>query len=138
MSYTMQDVISYIQGIVGGISGIRAAPEVVEGSINIYPFAIAYAGPEVWEVAPVGVGKALRTVIIELHIARKDLRRDLTKLMSFSDSVPLALLADPTLGGRASTFSRVRSDGVINLGWEKTETIGFKFYVEGIKMQTGL
>ncbi len=138
MAYTMQDVIDYVQLKVRGVSGVRAAPETVSGSMAIYPFAIAYAGPEVWEVAPVGTGKAIRTVIIEVHVARKDLPRDVEKAMGFSDSIPLAFMADPTLGGKVSTFSRVRSDGIINLGWGKVQTLGFKFYIEGIKMQTGL
>lgn len=134
---TLLDVIKYVQGVVGGISGIRAAPDNPPGSINIYPFSVAYAGTDIWEVAPVGTGKALRTIIVEVHVARKDLPRDITASMAFSDSIPLALLANPTLGGLVSNFQRVRSE-FGELGWGNVPTLGFRFFIEGIKMQTAL
>lgn len=139
MTTTLQDVIEYVQGVVKGISGIRAAPLDPPGSLTIFPTSIAYPGPETWVTGdPAGMAKALRTIVMEIHICRKDMPRDYQAAMVFSDSIPLAFMADPTLGGKVSTFSRISSPGLVQLGWGTDMTIGFRFSIEGIKMQIGL
>jgi hypothetical protein len=134
---TLQDAINAIQDVVGGVSGIRSAPDYAPDQLSTFPFALAFARTGTFEVGPVGMGKGLHTIVVEVHVARKDLPRDIQAAMAFSDAVPLALLADTTLGGVVSTFTNIRYEFGPML-WGKLETLGFRFYVEGIKLQTGL
>jgi hypothetical protein len=135
---TLQDVIEKIMEKIKVLEGMRGATDYPPGQMPMFPFAIAYAGAADWEVSPVGTGKALQEVIIEIHMDVTDQIRSIQKLMPYNDSVPMALLADVTLGGTCQTFARVRSEGIIKLGYAKIDTIGFKFHVEGIKILTGL
>ncbi len=134
---TLQSAINAIQGVVSGVNGIRAAPDYPPDKMEVFPFAIAYARTGVFNAAPVGAGKGLHTVVIEVHVARKDLARDVQAAMVFSDAIPLALLADTTLGGTVSTFARVRYEfGPMAYGG--MATIGWKFFVEEIKLLTNI
>jgi hypothetical protein len=119
------------------VSGIRAAPEYPTEDINIFPFAMAYSGGGTWEFGAGGGMKGLHTIVLEVHVARKDLPRDTKVLMVFSDSVPRALLSDPTLGGHISTFGMIRYT-FGQLGWAGTQTLGFRFYIENVKMEAAL
>ena len=119
------------------MAGIRAAPDYAPDKLTVFPFALAYAKMGVFEVAPIGYGKGLHTVVVEVHVARKDLPRDIQAAMAFSDAIPLALLADTTLGGVVSTFGRVRYE-FGPMAWGGMETLGFRFFIEEIKLQTGI
>ncbi len=138
MTYTLEDAGKKAMEVVRGVSGIRAAPDNMAGSLSIYPFAFWYPGPSTWEVSPVGTGKALHTIVIEVHVARKDAPRDVEACLPFADSIPKALLADVTLGGRVQTFARVTCPGLVRLDYGSNETLGFKFSIEEVKMLTGL
>jgi hypothetical protein len=131
---TIQDAITAIQGVVGGVSGIRAAPDYPPEDLSLYPFAVAFARSGSFEAAPVGSGKGLHTIVVEVHVGRSDLARDIKAAMPYGDSVPLALLADTTVGGVVSTFARVRYEfGPMAYGG--LATIGWRFFVEGVKIQ---
>src|SRR5512139_3347037 len=128
---TLQAAIAKIQDIAGAVSGIRAAPEYLPETINIYPFLVCYAGSGSYEYAPAGVMKGLHNIILELHIARKDLPRDTEKAMPYADSIPLAIFHDPTLGGTVSTFGRISyTFGGMQYGDQMT--LGFRFTLEGV------
>jgi hypothetical protein len=133
---TLQDAIAYVQTLVGGVSGIRAAPEYPTEDINIFPFAMAYSGGGTWEISA-GRAKGLHTIVIEIHVARQDLPRDTHALMAFSDSIPQALLSDPTLGGNIATFGTIRYT-FGQLGWAGIQTLGFRFYIDNVKMEAAL
>lgn len=131
----LQDAIAKVQEIAGAVDGIRAAPEYVPEEINVFPFLVCYAGNGSYDFAPAGVMKGLHNIILELHVARKDLPRDVEKAMKYADNIPLAIMDDPTLGGTVSTI------GVITytfgmLGYGTTETIGFRFMIQNVKVQT--
>ncbi len=114
MSYTLVDAIEAVQVLVEGVTGIRAAPVYAPESLSVFPISVAFPGNSTWEIGPVGSGKSLQTIVVEIHLQRVDLPRDIQAAMAFSDAVPLAILA----------------------GWNGVPTIGFRFFVEGIKMVT--
>jgi hypothetical protein len=129
--------VSAVATIVRGVSGVRGAPAAVPEDIAAYPFAVTYASGGVWEFGPAGDKKGLHSVTVELHVARKELPRDVAKAMPFGDTIPNALMRDPTLGGTASTFGRIRySFGP--LGWGGMDTIGFRFVLEDIKVLSAI
>jgi hypothetical protein len=131
----LQDAIAKIQSLVGAVSGIRAAPEYLPESINIFPYAVCYAGSGSYDFAPAGVMKGLHNIILEIHVARKDLPRDTEKVMDYADSIPLAIMHDPTLSATVSTIGRISyTFGGMQYGDQLT--LGFRFTLENVKLQT--
>lgn len=89
---TLQAVIDQIQDVVAAISGIRAAPHEPPDSINIYPFAVAFAKTGTWTLGkPTGCMTGMHDIVIELHLKRNDLARDVTAAMAYAKSVPNAI-----------------------------------------------
>ena len=131
----LQDAIEKVQNLAGAVSGIRAAPDYLPESLNIFPFLVCYAGTGSFEYSPAGVMKGLHNIILELHVARHDLPRDTKSAMQYSDSIPKAIMADPTLGGTVSTIGRITyTFGGMQYGDQMT--LGFRFTLEGVKLQT--
>ena len=130
---TLQAAIAATQVIVAAVTGIKQAPQYAPEQISEFPISIAYAGPGNAGFGPGGGMKGLRSIIIEIHVSRLDLPRDLQEVMGFADSVPLALLADPTLGGTCSTFEQIDYD-FGPLGYGSMETIGFRFVIQNVKI----
>jgi hypothetical protein len=133
---TLQEAISQIQAEVKGISGIREAPETPPDQINQFPFAICFARTGEYTIGPPEMMTGTHTIVLELHVARKDLTRDVPAAMKYAKSIPLAILMavmnhTPTA---FATLERIRYEfGPLN--WGATETIGFRFYIEGIMTQ---
>jgi hypothetical protein len=133
---TLQEAISQIQAEVKGISGIREAPETPPDQINQFPFAICFARTGEYRIGPAGVMTGIHTIVLELHVARKDLTRDVPTAMKYAKSIPLAIIAALFEG----TLTAIATLGTIRyefgpLGWGGAETIGFRFYIDGVKTQ---
>lgn len=131
----LQDAIAKVQDIAGAVSGIRAHPEYLPESINKFPFLVCYAGSGSFEIGPSGVMKGLHNIILELHVSRQNLPQDAKNVMQYSDSIPLALMADPTLGATVSTIGRI-SYTFGGMQYADQLTLGFRFTLEGVKLQT--
>ena len=130
------DVIEKIAACVGGISGIRAAPTYPDEQINVFPFAVVY--PESGEASfggPAGLRLNLDAVVVELHVARKDLPRDIENALPYVDSIPNEImdeLLDTKLTATVDTFESITwTFGALN--WGAQETLGFRFTINGIK-----
>ena len=134
---SLQTVIDEVQAICRTVSGIKGAPSYAPEQINLYPFAVAYPGDGEVEFGALGEMKALHNVIVEVHVARKDLPVDLQRVSGFVDSIPAALMDDPTLGGSCDTFQSIRYR-FSQLGWGGVETIGYRFTVVNVKVRTEL
>lgn len=132
---TLYDAIKGVQDIVGAVSGIRAAPDEPPANMSMFPFAVAYASEGEWEMGAIGTDKGLHQIVVEVHVTpNTNLARSIATAMPYGDLVGLALLADPTLGGAASTFGGVRYKfGVMRYGGK--ETMGWRFFLEGVKVQ---
>ena len=133
---TLQAIIDEIQDQVGAISGIRGAPDEPPDSINAFPFAVAYVESGEYLIGPPQVMTGLHTIIVELHVARKDLKRDVAQVMLYAKSVPNAIFA----AHADSTFTAFQTLTGIRyefgpLDWGDLQTIGFRFRLEGVKSQ---
>ena len=136
---TLQTAIAQLQTTLGALTGIRNAPEYPPDNASAFPFIIAYAGPGGFTAGePAGMMKYLGSIVIDLHLARKDLPRDVEKAMAYHDSIPDAILGDTTLGGTISTCGEVRTSGLIFLKYAETDTIGIRFTIENVKIQANL
>jgi len=134
---SLQNVIDNVQAACRKIKGIKGAPSYAPEQINLYPFVVAYPGEGEIEFGAVGEMKALHNVVVEVHVARKDLPTDLRRVSGFVDSIPAALMDDPTLGGSCDTFQTIRYR-FSQLGWGGMDTIGYRFTVAGVKIRTNL
>jgi hypothetical protein len=137
---TLQQAIAAIQADIRALTGIVAAPDYAPEQVNAFPFCIVYptSGDFVSDIPGSLVG--LHTITIELHIARKDLPRDIAQAMVYVESIPNVLLktiatqGGDRFGGTISTFERITYD-FGPLDWGGTQTVGFRFRLVGVKMQ---
>lgn len=130
---TLQQVIDQIQDTVGAISGIVSAPHEPPDQVSQWPFVAAYVKSGTWILGkPAGQMTGLHNIVVELHIARKDLPRDVTKAMTYAKSVPNAigkawlvsvtLSALEAIGPIEYEFTEMEWGGVITLGFRWTLT----------------
>ena len=136
---TVQEAIDQIAADLRALTGIRGAPDEPPEQMAVYPFIVCYTRSGSWEIAPVGVRKGLHNIAVELHVARKDLARDVQGAMAYSDSVPNALLKALTTSGdrfasTISTFQRI-SYTFGPMEWAGQATIGFRWTLEGVKIE---
>lgn len=133
---TLQAAITQLQTTLGALSGIRGAPEYPQENTSVFPFLVAYAGMGDFIAGePAGMMKYLGSIIVDLHVARKDLPRDAEKAMGYHDTIPNAILKDTTIGGTISTCGPVHVSGLIALKFGELDTLGIRFTVENVKIQ---
>lgn len=129
----LNDAILQVQTIVSGITGINSAPLYPPENVGTFPFCTTHASSGYWGFGPGGGIKGMHTIVIEIHIARKDLPLDVQVTMPFGDLVAEVLLADPTLGGTVSTFGRL-SYTYGAMAWGELLTIGWRISLEEVKI----
>ena len=137
---TLQAAITQIQAQVAAISGIRKAPDEPPAQINQFPFAVCFSERGEYETgSPTGNMRGLHDIVIELHVARKDLPRDYRSAMQFAKSIPNAIFS----ANAARTLTAISTHGEITyefgqLDWGDTPTLGFRFVIEDVKTQDAL
>jgi len=140
---TLQQVIDEIQADIRALSGIRAAPDEAPEQINIFPFVVAFPGPGTWSSDIPGNKINLASVVVELHVARKDMAKDIQAAMVYENSIPNVLLkaVASTAGDRfnntVSTFDNITYT-FGSLGWGGMDTFGFRWTINGIKLQSNI
>lgn len=136
---TQKDAILAVQDIVSAIPGIHAAPDYPPEQINDFPFSIAYPGDGEHVVGTLfnntGERKFLGQIILEVHVSRADLPSAVQASIGFGDSIPNALLKNPTLNGTVSTFASI-TQTFGELDWDITKTLGYRFIINGVKQLT--
>jgi hypothetical protein len=135
----LQDVIDQVQAVVRAVSGMVKAPDEPPDQLNQFPFAVCYAGTGDLHIGPPEVMHGMHTLVLEVHVARRDLTRDVQRAMPFVDTVPAALFAAYAAG----TLTALDAMGHIRyefrpLGWGGVATLGFRFWIDGVKVQDTL
>ena len=136
---TLEAAIAAIQTSIASISGIRSAPALPPEKMTagVFPFVVAYPDTGTVEVNTPGEMKFLHNIVIEIHVARKDLPRDVDTLYPYAESVPNKIFTDVTFGGAIQTFGALSyTFGVLNWGDGDTaiQTIGFRWTMEDVKI----
>lgn len=133
---TTQEAMVEIAGVVRAIEGIVAAPDYALDQINAFPYALVYPRVGLFETAPIEVQTGLHTIVVEIHIEKQLLPNDIERVIGFIDSVPLALHTALRDGDFVvlQTWERIRYE-FGKLDWGGTETMGVRFYIEGVKAQ---
>jgi hypothetical protein len=92
----------------------------------MFPFTVAYEGAGTWELSA-GQKRWIGDVIVELHMARKDLPRDVAKAAYYSDKVPNAILKEFTsdlLGGTTEAITSINSSGIVFMQYNTAQGAG--------------
>ena len=135
----LQSAIEVIQDICLTVSGVRAAPDYPPEAANVYPFVACYATTGAFRGGPAGVMTALHTIAVEIHVARKELPRDVAAVIPYGELVAAALLTLPTLSGTVDTIRA--GEGIAytfgGMAWGGQETVGWRLLVP-VKIQSTL
>ena len=119
------------------ISDIRRVPDEPPETNSQFPFAVVYPIRGTYAGGPPGLMKGLHGVVIELHVARKDLPRDYDKVMDIIDQIPEQLLSAMKNG----RFNYLDTFDVIEyefgaLSWAGVDTLGVTYTMTNTKVQT--
>lgn len=137
----IQDVIARMKVDIEAITGIKGADEYLPESLpTVENWVVMYPGEtEFIPGLPAGYMTAMYNVIIELHTPRNILQHAHKRLMPFYDDIPIKLfndLLDTKLNNTVSTFGNVTSTGLVSMSYAGIDTIGFRYTVRDIKLQT--
>ena len=119
------------------ISDIRRVPDEPPETNSQFPFAVVYPLRGNYAGGPPGLMKGLHGIVIELHVARKDLPRDYDKVMDIIDQIPEQMLSAMKNG----RFSYLDTFDVIEyefgaLSWAGVDTLGVTYTMTNTKVQT--
>lgn len=137
----LQDVIGKMVAKIELISGIKGADEYLPEALPTADnWVVCYAGPSNFVGGnPAGSMTALYSVIIEIHTPRASLPSAVSKVMGFFDDIPNALfdeLFDTKFTSTCSTIGNIESTGVISMEYAGIQTVGIRYTVQGVKLQT--
>jgi len=132
---TLEAVIADVAATIAAVTGIRAAPASPDDNLNVTPFAITYPGTGIASPGVPGERLNLDSIVIELHVAKRDMPRDIATALPFVDSIPNALMTRFTTNQWSSTIETFATIEWTfqDLDWMGLQTIGFRFIVTGIK-----
>jgi len=136
---TIYDAIQEVQAVVGQVAGIRFSPDAPPGQVTAFPAALCYSRLADWSASDATYFTALHTIIVEIHVPKEDLARAVATATPYGDLVVKALMAAFVAG----TFTTFQTTGAIRgefgpMDWAATETIGWKIFIEQVKIQTGV
>ena len=121
--------IADVQGTVGALTGIREGPTYPGDKLPPLPSSFCFASSGEWKQQPAGYRTGLHTITLQIHWDRKDLARDVTKAMGFCETIPNAIMADPTLGSTVSTVVDPITYTFGMMEWAGMQTIGWSFNI---------
>jgi hypothetical protein len=140
---TLQDAIDEIQARIALLDGIRIAPSFAPDQIGAFPAAIAFPRRGTWTLNDATWKTGLHTIVLEVHIARHDMARDIQAAMAYSDTVPNAIMQ----GLIGNIYTAITAFGPISyefgpmawgMGNDILNTIGWRFFIENIKLQSAV
>ena len=140
-------VLSVTTGTPSVTVNMRGAPDEPPEKIEVYPFCVAWVESGTsWSDIP-GGQIILMNIRLELHIARKDLPRDIEKAMPWLATIlnaihkPMATTAGDRFGGMVDAMGEVAfTFGDLGYGMPGATipTIGFSFLLQDVKIQTNI
>ena len=144
---TPQQAIDAIMADLRVLTGMRGAPDEAPESINAFPFCVAWVeSGDCWTDIP-GAMIILANIRLELHVARKDLPRDIARAMPWGDVIlnalhkPMATNTGDRFNSTVDAMGHITfTFGDLGYGLEPNviKTIGFSFLIENVKIQTNI
>ena len=109
-------------------AGCAMAPSVAIEQLGPTPFSLAYEESGVEEFYSVGHAKDRPVLIIEHHVSKSILPKDIAKASALRDVFLKAIRDDPTLGDTCNTVVSVRRRfGKMKFG--TMDTIGYRYEI---------
>ena len=122
--------IAYIQKQMLEIEGMLESQTYPPDKIGSYPFSTCYPGAGVLALGdPQGAARGEHSLVLEIHVARKDLPGDTERVWPFFDRVSDKLNGDETLGDTVDTIVGNITYQFTQLGYFGTQTIGWQFVI---------
>lgn len=116
-----------IQEIAGALDGIRAAPVEPVEQMNAFPFAVSYPARLVGATQlTANTRRFIYEIRTEIHVARKDLPRDVRTVGPYADSFPAAVWDDSQLNDAVDTVLSITGD-LSGSEWGGQETLAWIF-----------
>lgn len=137
---TLQTAIDDIIGTLRDLGTLRAVPDdPPDNIIDIFPFAAVYDGGGSDTFGVAGERLSLDTIIVEVHVSGKYLPLATRQLMPFRESIPNAIMLDPTLGATVDTFGGIsHTFGAGSWGEPAVRTYMLRFTVTDVKRRTNI
>jgi hypothetical protein len=135
---TLEAAVTALQALVNSLSGMREAPAYLTEVPHIFPCARAYPWDGEWTGMGGGWKKSLATIALDIHVARRDMRRDLDTLYPFVDLVGNLLADNPTLSATVDTIKFPVTWSMRSFTWDaagSVVTVGFRFLIT-VKIET--
>lgn len=136
MAYsTIKQVVDGLQVKMATVSGITSAPAYPPEQAADFPFVIGYPGK--FKATPeAGPSfKPLWALIVEFHLARKDLPADVKKALEMSETLINAMMDD--LMANQVAFKGIEGD-FAEMVWGDVQTIGYRFVINEVKLITSV
>ena len=132
---SIDDALLEIVREIKNVRDIRRVPDTPPESNDQFPFVVVYPASGVFQKESAGWSIALHNINIELHVARKDLPRDFTKIVTLYDRLPNQLES----GLENSRFTAITTWGNISyefgtLQWAGVETLGVVYTMNQVKL----
>jgi hypothetical protein len=133
------DVIGDVKRRIKALPGIEQIDLYPPEKISSFPFVTIWPGPGQWVYGPAGDKQGLYSIIVELHVARKDLPKDAEAAMRYVETIPNALMSTDD-GDTLATiaFSSIDFSGLILLGYDEEKTVGFRWIMQNVKLITAI
>lgn len=136
MAKTIDDAVAALQTIVGAISGIRSAPDEPPERAAAFPFIICHQSTGTFETETANDGtdtavKGLHTIVLQLHVARRDLPRAYAKAIPYPELIKNVIFkqANLTLSGTIDTIVSEISYTFGDLEYGGVDTLGYIFQI---------
>lgn len=138
MTTALETAIAAIQAKVKTLEpAIRNAPDQPVENSSVYPCGITYIRRVGYTQQTVTLRTGLHTAAVEIHVARKDLPRDIAFAMPYGENFPVALWNDPTLGGKIAHINAIRGTfGAMKLADQ--DTLGWDFEIDFKMLNQGM
>ena len=142
MTAAIVTAITEIVTVLRGVSGLKNVPINPPEQMNYDTYAVVYPERGSIDVAPIGTRESLHNIAIDVLTTRTDLARDMARLEPFLDTIPNALLSEMTDSGdifsnSIETFGAL-TYAFISTDYGGTPVIGYRFVMEGVKIQVNL
>lgn len=132
MAKVLPDAVARIQAIVGGLTGVRGAPDSPPDSLpSTWPYAVCYPGRGEISAIEATTNVEIHTIILELHHGHQELARVVSTIAPYVRNINIALWNDVTLDNTVDTIQAIRyTFGLLGWGETDAQTLGIRFEID--------